>query len=462
MSSNRINEALLDQRAGIRSRGRRLRTAGSAAVNPLSLTAPDRLYAALAPAVFHALRLGARVLRADHEGLRQRSGWLPACPGPSLWLHGASAGEMAAAANLVAVLRAAGFRFAAAYSTTNRAGLRLIARRMLPGDVSALAPWDAPRWVARGLDCWQPAALVLVETELWPALILAAARRSVPVVCASARIYPRDVPRYRLIRRLLRPTLQRVTAVLAQSADERARFIALGAPPARCAVAGNLKHAAPAASAHEGDAFRQAVGLAAGEPVWIAGSLHADEAALLCAACERLPVAAQRVIVAPRHAAAQAAVEAAARSRGWKVARRSAATRGDWRVLLLDSMGELRAAYAGAALAVVGGSFAAHGGHDLVEPLRCGAPVLFGPHTAHVEPEASALRAAVPSAMVSTAPALADRIAAWMTDDALRREVWTRQHAVLPDPDAVGARYREAFAPWLETCRAPLTAQSSF
>jgi 3-deoxy-D-manno-octulosonic-acid transferase len=424
-------------------------------------TAADRLYAALAPLAFHALHLGARALGAAPHALRQRTGLLPDCAAPRLWLHGASAGEMAAAANLVTLLRGAGYAFAAAYTTTNDAGLRLIARRLAPGDVSALAPWDAPRWVARVFDRWQPVALVLVETELWPGLVLAAAQRTVPVICASARIYPRDVARYRLIRAFLRPTLRRLTTVLAQSECERGRFVALGVPAARCVVAGNLKHLAPVPSAGDVAAFRHAVGLAAGEPVWVAGNLHGDGAALLLATCERLPAALQRVIVAPRHAAALPAIEAAARRRGWAVARRGAGARQPWRILLLDSMGELRAAYANASVAVVGGSFAAHGGHDLVEPLRCGAPVLFGPHTAHVEPEAGALRAALPTAALDTPAALADRIAAWAGDAEVRRSVLARQRAALPDPGAVGAGYVAALAPWMQACRTTASAPPS-
>lgn len=418
------------------------------------MTAAERVYAGTASLAFPLLLAGARALGVDREALEQRRGLVPDCTGPLLWVHGASAGEMAAGANLVALLRASGFRFAAAYTTTNDAGLRLIARRLAPGDVGSLVPWDAPRWVARAFDRWRPAALVLIETELWPAMILAAARRSVPVVCASARIYPRDVPRYRAIRALLRPTLERVATVLAQSEHERRRFISLGAPPEHCVVAGSLKHAAPPPAPGEVDALRCAIGLSAEERIWVAGSVHGDETEWLLAACEQSSGVGYRVVVAPRHLAEVPRFEAAAKRRGWAVARRSALpAAGGWRILLLDTMGELRAVYAAAAAAVVGGSFAAHGGHDLAEPIHCGTPVLFGPHTAHAEPEASALRAAEPSAAAVTPAVLAERIAAWMGDDALRRAVLRRQRAALPDPARVRERYAAAFARWCPDLR---------
>jgi 3-deoxy-D-manno-octulosonic-acid transferase len=421
----------------------------------------DDVYGAAASIVFPLLHAGARVLGADPTGLRQRSGAMPECAAPCLWLHGASAGEMAAAANLAALLRARGLRFAAAYTTTNDAGLRLVRGRLAAGDVSALAPWDAPRWVGRVFDRWRPAALVLIETELWPALIGAAAARRIPVVCASARIYPRDVARYRLIRRFLRPTFERLTAVLAQSERELATFVALGVPSGRCVVAGNLKHAVHAPAADEAAAFRRAVGLADGDRVWTVGSLHADETELLLAACALLPAQRRRVIVAPRHRAAQAAIEAGASERGWALGKRSAPGGGTWQILLLDTMGELRTAYAGSDLALIGGSFAPHGGHDVIEPLRCGVPVLFGPHSAHAEPEASALRAATPAAVVATAGALAERIDEWMSDESQRQSMWARQVAALPDPAEIGQRYAAAIAPWLQACRPPLSLQPS-
>jgi 3-deoxy-D-manno-octulosonic-acid transferase len=418
----------------------------------VELTAADRVYAALAPPVFSLLHLGARLTGTDAAALRQRAGAMPACPAPCLWLHGASAGEMRAAANLVTLLRTrGGHHFHAAYTTTNAAGLHLISRHLVGDDVCALAPWDAPRWCARALDIWRPLALVLVETELWPGLIRLAVARRIPVLGASARIYPRDLRGYRLLRAFMRPTLRRLTAVLAQSGMEVKRFVALGAPPERCTVAGNLKHAAtPAASAAAVDALRHALALAPGESPWVMGSLHADELAFIAPAVTRAVDSGQRVILAPRHRRGQRAVTRVARRHGWRLATRSGASRpADWQVLLLDTMGELGTAYALAQVAIVGGAFASHGGHDLVEPVRAGAPVVFGAHSEHVAAEAEALLAAEPSALVATPSALAERLSAWRNDEVLRQRIWQRQANALPDPAAIAARYCTALAPWL-------------
>ncbi|MDX2171419.1 MAG: glycosyltransferase N-terminal domain-containing protein [Deltaproteobacteria bacterium] len=412
-------------------------------------TGAERCYAAIAPVIFTAVHLAARLRGATPAELRQRRGFLPAAGPAPLWLHGASAGEMAAAHGLVALLRAGGHAVAAAYTTTNAAGRQWIESRLAPGDVAALAPWDAPRWVARACDAWRPRALILIETELWPALIGAANARQVPVISASARFYPGDAARYRRAGVWMRPTFQRLSAVLAQDAAQAAEFVALGVPAARCVVAGNLKHAASSDTPPRA-AARARFGAAREDRLVAFGSLHADEVPLIAPGVDRLAAAGARCLVAPRHRDGVAALERLAAARGWRLVRRSSAhPAADWSVLLLDRVGELRAAYAAADLAVVGGSFTPHGGHDLVEAVRAGVPVLFGPHTEHVAASAAALAAATPKARLPDAAGLVDALVGWMADPSACAALLERQRAALPDAAAIASLYRAALAPLL-------------
>ena len=50
-------------------------------------------------------------------------------------------------------------------------------------------------------------------------------------------------------------------------------------------------------------------------------------------------------------------------------------------VWLGDSLGEMPLYYAAADVALLGGSFAPLGGHNLIEAAACGCPLLMGPHT---------------------------------------------------------------------------------
>jgi 3-deoxy-D-manno-octulosonic-acid transferase len=420
-----------------------------------AVTFADRLYGAAARCAFPPVWLGAWLFGVSAQQLRARTGTMPDAARPLVWFHGASAGEMAAAARLAAALRQHGHRFTAAYTATNSAGLELAGRLAGPDSVTALVPWDHPRWVARAFDRWQPRLLALVETELWPGLILEAHRRSIPVFCVSARIYPRDVARYRLIRALTVPMLRRLTGVLAQNEVERDRFIALGAAPDRCTVSGNLKYLVvdpvSVAAAGERCALRAELHLGNDDHVVVCGSVHADEIPSLFGALDQLPPGHVRAIIAPRHAGAVAAIVRASQQRGWKSHRRgTGAAPADWRVLVLDRMGELLPAYAIASAAVIGGGFGTHGGHNPLEPVMAGAPVIFGHHFDHFPQEAADLAAAAPEARVRAAAELGQRLAEWLTDDARRQRILALQRQVLPDGAAIARCYVTALSPWLE------------
>ena len=292
---------------------------------------------------------------------------------PTIFLHAVSAGEMAAAGALVRALArripGAGFRV----TTGNRAGLAageaLRAREPAVESVSLL-PWDRRRGLEKWLDRVEPAAVVVVETEVWPNLFLSAARRRTPVVVVHGRVLARDVARYRLAR----PFFRRVLAgaeILAQNEDERGRFIAIGADPSRVRIGGNLKY--DAASDIAPAAARAGVRI-------VAGSTHAGEEARILRAFARLrsDFPGVSLLLAPRDVGRTRQIENAAARLG--LPSRRASSGGTSEVVILDRIGGLVEAYAAASVAIVGGSFVRHGGHNPLEPAAAGCAVLVGPH----------------------------------------------------------------------------------
>jgi 3-deoxy-D-manno-octulosonic-acid transferase len=357
----------------------------------------DRAYDAVASAAFPLLWLAAWCVGTSRRVLRERTGALPAAERPLFWFHGASAGEMGAAAHLAATLRANGYCFTAAYTAANDAGVEFISQVVGPGSVVAYAPGDAPRWVARAYDAWKPRAVFLIETELWPGLIRAAWHRSIPIFSVSARVYARDVARYRLIRSLTVPMLRRLTAILAQNEVERARFVALGADPHRCVASGNLKHIGRDAQRHADPTLRDELGLRRDEPVIVFGTMHRDEIRTVFAVLDQLRLDNLRAIIAPRHRSGIGCIARESHRRHWRLSRRTGPAAPDWQILVLDRMGELPRVYGWATVAVVGGGLGRHGGHNPFEPVMAGTPVLFGAHFEHFEQEALALAAATPA-----------------------------------------------------------------
>jgi 3-deoxy-D-manno-octulosonic-acid transferase len=229
----------------------------------------------------------------------------------------------------------------------------------------------------------RPSALVLVETELWPSWIVAAHRRRIPVVVVSGRISDRSFPRYRRIARGLRPILDRIAAIGTRGVTDAERFMALGASPERVQVTGDLKLEPPREATSVAEDLDSVLG---GVPLIVGGSTHAGEESALLGALASVEQAGLRasLVLAPRHPERFDAVEALARRAGRAVRRRGrldSRPLAEGEVLLVDSMGELPGLFARAAVVFVGGSLVPVGGHNLLEPILEGRPVLFGPHT---------------------------------------------------------------------------------
>jgi 3-deoxy-D-manno-octulosonic-acid transferase len=321
-----------------------------------------------------AVRPGWRV------GLSERCGRRPENPPGAIWVHGASVGEIRAATALMDRLRESGEPVVA--STMTIAGRDLL-RSIRPAIPCALAPLDHPWVVEAALRRVRPSVLALVETELWPSWILAADRHGIPVVVVSGRISDRSLPRYRRIARWLQPVIEKIAMIGARTRVDADRFLALGARPERVQVTGDLKlepPVEPAGVPPDLDAVLGAV------PLIVAGSTHEGEERDLLEVLARVEACglAVSLVLAPRHPERFDAVEALARRAGRSVRRRSRLeprplTPGE--VLVLDSIGELPGVFARAAVAFVGGSLVPVGGHNLLEPILEGRPVLFGPHT---------------------------------------------------------------------------------
>ena len=370
-----------------------------------------------------ALRPGWRV------GLRERLGAAAAIPG-AIWVHGASVGEILAARSLVDALGAAGR--AVVTSTQTLAG-RSVMERARPDLLCSLAPLDHPWPVARVLARSRPAALVLVEGELWPCWIAAAARREIPVVLVSGRISDRSLTRHRRVRPLVARTLRRLTVVGARTAEDAERFRFLGAKADAVVVTGDLKFDGepPACDlAADLDAVLGKVALV------VAGSTHAGEEEAVLAAFRGIEVAAipAALVLAPRSPDRAREVEGLVRASGRVVRRRTALGNSPLRpgeVLLLDTLGELAAVYARGHVAFVGGTLVPVGGHNLLEPVFGGTPVLFGPNTSNVGEAVAILDRAGAGRRIADAAELGRAAAALLSDLSAARECGLRGRATL-------------------------------
>ncbi|MBI3653387.1 MAG: 3-deoxy-D-manno-octulosonic acid transferase [Acidobacteria bacterium] len=162
---------------------------------------------------------------------------------PTLWVHTVSVGEFNAARPLLAQLKNQFAQYRLVVSTTTMTGQSL-ARAACPQPLDAVFyfPFDWNFSVRRALDKIQPAAVIILETELWPNFLRECRKRRIKTLVVNGRISPRSFARYSQVRNFIRRVLNDVTLLVMQSPDDAERAQALGAPASRLQVCGNLKY----------------------------------------------------------------------------------------------------------------------------------------------------------------------------------------------------------------------------
>jgi len=302
-----------------------------------------------------------------------------------MWVHAVSVGEAMAAAPLARELAARHPEIPLLASTVTETG-RGVAEQRLPATRFVFFPLDFGWVVGRALDRLRPRLVLLTETELWPNFLAACRRRGIPVVVINGRISPRSFPRYRLVRRWFGRVLSDVRLFCMQTAQDAERILLLGAPADRVRVVGNLKYdLATLDAAPDPAGARARLTLSPDRRLIVGGSTHRGEEELLLEAFLALSDSRKDLclLLAPRHPERLEEVERLVRRAGLACVRRSqlpARPLDGASVILLDTMGELAALYAAAAVVFIGGSLIPHGGQNLLEPAAVGRPVLHGPH----------------------------------------------------------------------------------
>ena len=314
---------------------------------------------------------------------------------PRCWIHAVSVGEAATAVPLVEAITRRWPQLGIVMTTVTPTGARIVADRLAGRAVHRYFPIDLPGPVRRALDAVNPRFFLCMETELWPNLLRALAARGVPSMIANGRISDRSFRRYRLVRFFTARMLAHVRVLAMQSEEDARRIIALGARPERVVVTGNIKSDLIPPEGGGDALWQRLLGLDDGEPVWVAGSTHRGEEAIVLDVYlhlrARMPTL--TLVLAPRHPERVAEVERLVRERRLQPVRRSELPKSQARgaVIIVDTVGELAQIYRVASVVFVGGSLAPTGGHNMLEPALLRKPVLFGPHTTNFRESAELL-----------------------------------------------------------------------
>src|SRR5216684_8434955 len=218
--------------------------------------------------------------------------------GPLVWIHGASVGEVLAAAALIERLRALNLRILLTSGTVTSAAI--VAKRFPPDVIHQYVPYDSPRFVKRFLDHWRPSLALFIESDLWPNLILSSAARRLPMVLINGRMSQRSFPRWRRVSNTISTLLGKFEVCLAQSQTDAERFSALGSR--NVVTTGNLKLDVPAPPA-DAAKLERLMAMTRGRPVIVAASTHPGEEEMLVAAHRSLVGFFPQLltVIVPRH-----------------------------------------------------------------------------------------------------------------------------------------------------------------
>ncbi|WP_319525020.1 3-deoxy-D-manno-octulosonic acid transferase [uncultured Desulfosarcina sp.] len=354
----------------------------------------------------------------------------------SIWVHALSVGEVLSAEPLVKALAQ---RYGAenlVFTASTRTGFQT-AERVIAAHVSALRyfPYDTLFSVKRALAAIQPRIVVIVETDIWPNFLYAVKKRRIPVQLVNARLSTRSFNGYWRLGFMMKPLLSVFDTIGVQSDIDRQRFRQLGVPDNKLVMVGNMKFDQAEAVISEEDRRQFSDSLKiAGRHIWVAGSTHEGEEALLCQAYRQVCGSGIDVfmVIAPRDPQRAAQVCGIFRRGGvdadayGEIEQRSVSAP----VVVIDRIGMLRKLYALADVAFVGGSLVNAGGHNPLEPASAAKAILFGPHTEDfswicqtLENEGGAIR-------VSNSEQLAEQVCALIENEKMRLKIGRRAYGI--------------------------------
>ncbi len=328
-----------------------------------------------------------------HQSIPQRLGLYPRrllsnlSGSPRVWFHAASVGEVRAAITIIEALLARMPECALILSSVTEQGYALAKTSMGSKAMCIYAPIDWYISVYKAFSMLKPDVLVCIETELWPNMLMEAHRKGVKIALVNGRVSDRSIKGYVRIRPLMRAVLKYIDTFSMIRDTDAQRICLLGAPQNRVAVNGNAKYdiAGEHADTEIKTKLMKLYNLKGNESVFVAGSTRGSEQGIVLDVFERIVQSFpdMLLIIAPRHVNRSQYIQTLVKKRGLpcqlrtdldrKNAQRSAP------IVILDTIGELKATYSIATIVFCGGSLVPLGGQNIFEPAAWGKPVFYGP-----------------------------------------------------------------------------------
>lgn len=320
-----------------------------------------------------------------------------------IWIHAVSVGEVNATRTIIDRLAKNLDNYDIVISTTTDTGFKQ-ASKLYAGNYKIFYyPFDFSFTVAKAIKNLNPALLLFVELEVWPNIISIASKKNIPVMVANGRISDKSFPKYLRIKKLISGTFSKLAIVLTQTPEYRQRFIALGCKPENVVVSGSLKYD----TAQVADKLAKTDSLisqfdTSSSTIWVAGGTGTDEEKLLLGTYKKLKQNYEnlKLVLVPRKPERFNEVAQLITASDFSFIKYSdyknaenKASKDDYDIILVNTMGDLRNFYSIADIVFIGRSLVPMGGSDMIESAALAKPTIFGPHTFNFKQTVHALLA---------------------------------------------------------------------
>ncbi len=429
---------------------------------PMTLRFYRSLSSAMVPLAPSLIKRRLKLGKEDPERIGERRGITRDTRphGPMVWIHGASVGEVLAAAALIERLRALNIRILMTSGTVTSAAI--VAKRFPPDIIHQYVPWNSPRYVARFLEHWQPSLALFIESDLWPNLILQSAARRLPMVLINGRMSHRSFPRWKRVHGTISALLEKFDICLAQSRTDAERFAALGCR--NVVTTGNLKLDVPAPPA-DPQKLERLTSLTRGRPIVVAASTHPGEEEILIETHRTLAgfFPGLLTVIVPRHPDRGPAIWRLVDAAGLKASLRSREEMpvASIDIYIADTMGELGLFYRLAGVVFMGGSLVPHGGQNPIEAIKLGASIVHGPNVFNFTDVYDALDSAGGARKAGGEEALVKQLGQLLADPEAREAMLAASGRVVAELGGALERTLAALEPYLLQLRLEMGAANA-
>ena len=360
-----------------------------------------------------------------------------------MWIHCASVGEVIAARPLIEKIIKQLPGVPVLLTTTTPTGAATAISQGWENLQHQYLPVDYRRSVTKLINTTRPGALLIMETEIWPNLILQARQQKIPTLIVNGRVSKRTLNAPDWLKPVYQQVLPELDAILCKSELDAARYIQLGASSENVHTIGNIKFATVDHVTTACDIKRS---------FWLAASTHEDEELQICSALKSSQLLKQSLLViAPRHPQRSPDIQKAISQCGLNFAVRSKSEMPDenTQVYIADTLGEMNSWLSAAQLVFMGGSLVAVGGHNLLQPAAAGVPIISGKHLDNVSDEAGLLMEARAMQKVGSATELITCVENLLGDTARLKKMGQAGKNIVAQKSGVLEDYMECILPFI-------------